>query len=77
MESRDPEGPEDLCDKCYVPLDPDRTWVCMLGDGCCADCFAECEKLDRCAKFSDPAFWEKIEHLRRMVRDPGYPSKPA
>ena len=69
MESRDPEGPEDLCDKCYVPLDPDRTWVCVLGEGCCADCFAECEKAGRCAKLSDPAVWAKIEHLRRVVHD--------
>jgi hypothetical protein len=65
-ESRDPEEPEDLCDMCYVPLDPDRTWVC-------ADCFAECEKVGRCAKLPDPAVWEKIEHLKRLVGEPALP----
>ncbi len=70
-----PEAPEDLCDKCYVPLDAGRTWTCVLGEGCCPDCFAECEKLDRCARLPDPALWEKVERLRRSVREPATPLK--
>ncbi len=70
-----PEGPEDLCEKCGVPLDADRTWVCVLGEGCCPDCFAECKKAGRCAKLDDPAVWEKIEHLWHLIKDPNYPAK--
>jgi hypothetical protein len=47
----------------------------MLGEGCCPDCFAECEKAGRCAKLDDPAVWEKIEHLWHLVKDPNYPAK--
>ena len=65
-----PEGLEDLCDRCGVPLPEPRRWVCMLGAGCCPDCFAECEKTGRCDKVRDPEVWAKIEYLRRLVRDP-------
>lgn len=67
-----PEAPEELCDICYVPLDAGRTWVCVLGEGCCPDCFAKCEAAGRCAMLQDDAVWEKIEHLRRSVRDRAY-----
>ncbi len=67
MGTDEPEDPGELCDKCYVPIDPGRTWVCVLGEGCCADCFAECEKAGRCAKLRDDALWKKIEHLWHLI----------
>ena len=69
----DAGGPEDLCDRCGVPLPEPRREYCNLGAGCCQDCMAGCEKAGRCDKIRDPALWEKIEHLWRMIHDRTYP----
>ena len=63
----DPGEPEDLCDRCGVPLPAPRRWVCVFGDGCCPDCFAACEAAGRCARLPDE-FWEGLERVMRRVR---------
>jgi hypothetical protein len=60
---------------CGKPIPPGRKEACSLDEGCCPDCFAACEKLDRCAKLPSGEFWEKVDHVRRMVWDTGYPPK--
>jgi hypothetical protein len=72
MESKDPA---DGCVLCGKPIPPGREAVCSLDEGCCPACFAACARLDKCAKLRDAAVWEKIEHVRRLVRESTYPGK--